>query len=75
MPGMTGSELARQIRQHWPELPIILATGYAELPNGEDPGLPRLSKPYLQDELEAQIAKVVGGTPTNVIPLDAARRA
>ena len=75
MPGMTGSELARQIRQHWPELPIILATGYAELPNGEDPGLPRLSKPYLQEELEAQIAKVVGGTPTNVIPLDAARRA
>ena len=75
MPGMTGSELARQIRQHWPELPIILATGYAELPNGEDPGLPRLSKPYLQEELAAQIAKVVGGTPTNVIPLDAARRA
>ena len=75
MPGMTGSELARQIRQHWPELPIILATGYAELPNGEDPGVPRLSKPYLQEELEAQIAKVVGGTPTNVIPLDSARRA
>ena len=46
MPGMTGTELARQIRQHWPSLPIILATGYAELPNGEDPGLPRLAKPY-----------------------------
>ena len=59
MPGMTGSELARQIRQHWPGLPIILATGYAELPNGEDPGLPRLSKPYLQDELASQIAKVI----------------
>jgi PleD family two-component response regulator len=26
MPGMTGSELARRIRQHWPELPIILAS-------------------------------------------------
>lgn len=37
MPGMTGTELARQIRQVWPRLPIILATGYAELPNGEDP--------------------------------------
>ena len=75
MPGMTGSELARQIRQQWPELPIILATGYAELPNGEDPGLPRLSKPYLQDELSEQIAKVLGGTPSNVMPLDSARRA
>jgi CheY-like chemotaxis protein len=59
MPGMTGSELARQIRQTWPSLPVILATGYAELPNGEDPGLPRLSKPYRQEDLAAQIAQVV----------------
>jgi signal transduction histidine kinase len=75
MPGMTGSELARQIRQHWPGLPVILATGYAELPNGEEPGLPRLAKPYLQSELAAQISRAVASTPSNVIPLDAARRA
>ena len=75
MPGMTGSELARQIRQQWPSLPIILATGYAELPNGEDPGLPRLAKPYLQSELAAQIAKALAGTAANVIPLESARRA
>ena len=75
MPGMTGAELARQIRQQWPDLPIILATGYAELPNGEEPGLPRLSKPYLQTELTEQIARAVGAHATNVIPLDAARRA
>ncbi|MGC1411553.1 MAG: response regulator [Acetobacteraceae bacterium] len=75
MPGMTGAELARQIRQRWPDLPVILATGYAELPNGEDPGLPRLSKPYLQDELAAQIARVMSAAPTNVIPLDSVRRA
>jgi CheY-like chemotaxis protein len=75
MPGMTGSELARQVRQNWPTLPIILATGYAELPNGEDPGLPRLSKPYLQAELGMQIAKAMAETPANVIPLDSVRRA
>jgi len=75
MPGMTGSELARQVRQTWPTLPIILATGYAELPNGEDPGLPRLSKPYLQAELAMQISKAMATTPANVIPLDAARQA
>ena len=75
MPGMTGSELARQIRQHWPSLPIILATGYAELPNGEDPGLPRLAKPYLQSELALQLTKALAGTADNVIPLDSARRA
>jgi CheY-like chemotaxis protein len=59
MPGMTGSELARQIRQRWPKLPVILASGYAELPNGEDPGLPRLSKPYRQEDLITTIAQVV----------------
>ncbi len=57
MPGMTGSELARQIKQIWPTLPVILATGYAELLNNIDTGLPRLSKPYLQEELAAQIAQ------------------
>jgi signal transduction histidine kinase len=75
MPGMTGAELARQIKQTWPDLPIILATGYAELPNGEDPGLPRLSKPYMQAELTAQIANVITDVPSNVIPLASARRA
>ena len=75
MPVMAGAELARQIRQQWPGLPIILATGYAELPNGEDPDLPRLSKPYLQDELVSQIAKVISERASNVIDLGAIRRA
>jgi signal transduction histidine kinase len=75
MPGMTGTELARQVRQIWPNLPIILATGYAELPNGEDPGLPRLSKPYVQSELASQIANVMNDTPANVVNLGSVRRA
>ena len=78
MPGMTGAELSRRIHQDWPELPIILATGYADLPHGEDPGLPRLSKPYQQDELAAMIAQVLGTVETradNVIALDTVRRA
>ena len=58
MPGMTGTELARQIRSRWPGLPVILATGYADLPNEEDPGWPRLPKPYQQDDLAAAIAQV-----------------
>jgi signal transduction histidine kinase len=51
MPGMNGTELARRIRQAWPELPVVLVTGYADLPNGCDPLLPRLAKPYRQREL------------------------
>jgi signal transduction histidine kinase/ActR/RegA family two-component response regulator len=77
MPGMTGSELARKIRSHWPDLPIILATGFADLANEEDPGWPRLSKPYQRDELAAAIARVFESVQPagNVVPLDAARRA
>ncbi len=73
MPGMTGIELARQIRQAWPGLPIILATGYADLPGGDDLNLPRLSKPYLQEELAAQIADLVTAPVSRILPLGAAR--
>ena len=51
MPGMNGTELAGRIRQNWPGLPVVLVTGYADLPNGSDPSLPRLNKPYKQQEL------------------------
>lgn len=56
MPGMTGTELARRLIELRPSLPILLATGYAELPNGEDPGLPKLSKPFRQEDLANAIA-------------------
>ena len=51
MPHMTGSELANQICGIRPNLPIILATGYAELPLPEESGLPRLCKPYCLEDL------------------------
>jgi PAS domain S-box-containing protein len=59
MPGMTGSELAATIRANRPELPIILATGYAELTPGEGKGIPRLSKPFGQRDLAEAIARAV----------------
>ena len=58
MPEMTGADLAAGIRRRWPDLPVVLSTGYAELPEGADPGLPRLAKPYTQDELARAIAGV-----------------
>jgi CheY-like chemotaxis protein len=45
MPKMTGAQLAKAARELWPELPILLATGYADLPQGSDIDLPRLGKP------------------------------
>jgi signal transduction histidine kinase len=56
MPGMTGLQLAAEIRAAWPALPVILTTGYAELPDGQGRDLPRLVKPYGQEEMVAAIA-------------------
>jgi len=56
MPRMTGLQLCEAIREEWPGMPVILATGYAELPSGADTGLPRLSKPFFQNELARAVA-------------------
>jgi CheY-like chemotaxis protein len=56
MPEMTGTELARRLRQSRPDLAVILATGYAE--SADDfLDLPRLSKPFLQEDLARAIAR------------------
>jgi PAS domain S-box-containing protein len=60
MPGMTGSELARQLRQVRPDLPIVLASGYTDLPPGSVQELVRLTKPYSQDQLRKAIEDVTG---------------
>jgi CheY-like chemotaxis protein len=61
MPGMTGTQLAAKISATWPDLPVIIATGYAELPEGSDRKLPRLHKPYGQEDLAAALGKLLRG--------------
>ncbi|MBY3542664.1 PAS domain S-box protein [Rhizobium laguerreae] len=59
MPRMTGAQLAEAIRSEWPEMPIILATGYAEIPEGAGiANLPRLGKPFSQAQLAEAISRV-----------------
>jgi signal transduction histidine kinase/CheY-like chemotaxis protein len=60
MPGMTGIELAAASREVRPSLPILLATGYAELPEGTQVDLPRLAKPYHQDQLRDRLDQLLG---------------
>ena len=49
MPQMTGLQLAREIRASQPGLPVVIATGYAELPpDAEEQATARLAKPYSQ---------------------------
>jgi CheY-like chemotaxis protein len=57
MPGMTGMQLAATIKQQWPHLPVILASGYADLPSHEELSLIRLSKPFRQDRLAHAISE------------------
>ena len=59
MPKMNGAQLADTVRALRPGLPILLATGYAELPEGKTLNLPRIGKPYRQDQLAAEIEKLV----------------
>jgi CheY-like chemotaxis protein len=60
MPGMTGAQRAEEARRVIPNLPVLLATGYAELPEGSNMALPRIGKPFTQAQLAQEIAKLAG---------------
>jgi CheY-like chemotaxis protein len=59
MPGMTGAELAKAARDRMPGLPIVLASGYADLPSGVEIDVARLPKPYSQDQLAHMLGKLL----------------
>jgi CheY-like chemotaxis protein len=57
--GMTGIDLAQEVRRRWPELKILLTSGYAD-PAAIQDGLTRtaagwLGKPYSARELQAKL--------------------
>ena len=60
MPGMSGLQLADMIRAREPDLPIVLMTGFADLPPEEvsvgGVELPRLAKPFWQADLAAAVS-------------------
>ncbi|WP_240540067.1 hybrid sensor histidine kinase/response regulator [Salinarimonas soli] len=59
MPGMTGLKLAERLRTDRPELPFLLASGHAELPEQADILVARITKPFRQDELANAIDDVL----------------
>jgi PAS domain S-box-containing protein len=60
MPDMTGAQLAAEIRKGWPDIPVILATGYAEIPPGGGlQDLLRLGKPFSQRQLGEAISRAM----------------
>jgi len=54
MPGMSGAQLAHEVRARIPALPILIVSGYADV-EGIAPELPRLAKPFRQSELAAKL--------------------
>ncbi|MCP8938465.1 response regulator [Alsobacter sp. SYSU M60028] len=72
MPEMTGTQLANRLREEFPDMPVILATGYAEIGPEDQAACPnRLAKPFTIDDLAAALATVrrSGGLSGNVVPL------
>ncbi|WP_037454877.1 PAS domain S-box protein [Sphingobium chlorophenolicum] len=60
MPGMNGMQLAEEIEGRLPGLPVIIITGFAELP----PNMtrrPRLDKPFKQVELARMVTAATQG--------------
>lgn len=57
MPEMNGAQLAEAAQAGWPGLPVLLVSGYAELPADTAPDFPRLAKPFRQDQLLRALAE------------------
>lgn len=55
MPGMNGGELARTVRARYPELPVVIVTGYAELSELGLAGFPIIQKPFREEQLASRI--------------------
>jgi len=66
MPGMTGAQLADAIEQMQPGLPVVIITGFAELPPHTTQRL-RLDKPFRQAELARTVATAMRAALTSAI--------
>lgn len=59
MPQMTGSQLIEELAERRENVPVILASGYAELPPQVGKEVIRLSKPFWQADLQQAVAKAM----------------
>jgi len=55
MPGMTGADLARALRQRRPNVKVLVISGFADV-DAIAPDLPRLAKPFRLEELGRLLA-------------------
>ena len=64
MPGRSGIELARIVRERYPDLPILLASGYSEeIVRGAGSDFEILAKPYGAESLALALSRVAAPVP------------
>lgn len=63
MPGLNGLEIAKQVAETRPGIPIIMASGYAEVADEPAVSVTRLAKPFTQEALRAALDIALQKTP------------
>ncbi len=65
MPGASGRSLAQLARQRWPQLPVLMVSGYADPPQESGPEDPTscLAKPFTPTELLEAIENLLAARP------------
>jgi CheY-like chemotaxis protein len=66
MPDMSGAELVKIVEETYPLLPILLTTGYTTLPSGELVHVPRITKPYMHQQLKFEIDRLLAAAQSVV---------
>jgi CheY-like chemotaxis protein len=69
--GITGSELATQLRKRKPELKVIFTSGYSEEVMGKDSnqsGIAFIAKPYLPPQLAQLVRQSLDNKPRRLAP-------
>lgn len=69
MPGMGGLELGRLLREHHPEIPIVLASGYSDsIAAALAEGFTLLRKPYTPAQVAEALAQAAAGRDGEAAP-------
>jgi CheY-like chemotaxis protein len=67
MPGMNGRDLARQVKERWPDIRVLYMSGYTEEAIADrgvlEAGALLISKPFTQDSLTRKLREALGPRP------------
>ena len=61
MPQMSGMQLIAAMQVEWPQIAVLLVSGYAEMPSNPRFAVPKLAKPFTLDDLQDAVTKIMRG--------------